>query len=49
MALSKLKTHLRRMEARTFDQLIRAPGEICTLSNPNECWNFLEATGFALD
>lgn len=47
MAFSKLKAHLRRIEARTFDQLIQALGDICTIFDPNECWNFFMAAGYA--
>ena len=34
MAFSKLKAHLRRIGARTFDQLIEAIGDICDLFHP---------------
>ena len=44
MACSKLKAHLRRIGARTFDQLIEAIGEIFT---PDECWNFFKASRYA--
>jgi len=47
MAFSKLKAHLRRIGARTFDQLLNAIGEICDLFNPEECWNYLQAAGYA--
>ena len=47
MAFSKLKAHLRRIGARTFDQLIEAIGEICELFTPEECWNFFKAAGHA--
>ena len=47
MAFSKLKAHLRRIGARTFDQLIDAIGEICGLFTPDECWNYLAAAGYA--
>ena len=47
MAFAKLKAHLRRIGARTFDQLIEAIGEICDLFTPEECWNFFKATGYA--
>ncbi len=47
MAFSKLKAHLRRIGARTFDQLLNALGEICDLFNPEECWNYLQAAGYA--
>jgi transposase len=42
MAFSKLKAHLRRIEARTYDQLIHALSTICTLFNPSKCWNFFK-------
>ena len=47
MAFAKLKAHLRRMGARTFDQLIAAIGEICDLFTPDECWNDIAAAGYA--
>ena len=47
LAFSKLKTHLRRLEARTYDQLIQALGDICGLYDPDECWNFFNAAGHA--
>lgn len=49
MAFSKLKAHLRRIGARTYDQLIEAIGSICDLFEPEECWNFLQAAGYAPD
>ncbi|OIQ74169.1 hypothetical protein GALL_441850 [mine drainage metagenome] len=49
MAFSKLKAHLRRLEARTYDQLIQALGDICRLYDPDECWNFFKAAGYASD
>lgn len=47
MAFSKLKAHLRRIGARTFDALFKALGDICNLFDPQECWNFMKATGYA--
>ena len=47
MAFSKLKAHLRKAKARTFDALWRAIGNICHLFTPTECWNFLKAAGYA--
>lgn len=47
MAFAKLKAHLRRIGARTFDQLITAIGDICCLFTPDECWNYLAAAGYA--
>lgn len=46
LAFSKLKAHLRRIGARTFDHLISAIGEIFDLFNPDECWNFFTAAGY---
>ena len=47
MAFSKLKAHLRRIGARTFDQLIETIGNICNLFTPDQCWNFFQAAGYA--
>ena len=47
MAFSKLKAHLRRIEARTNEHIIRALGNICDLFHPNECWNYFKAAGYA--
>ena len=49
MAFSKLKAHLRRIGARTYDSLIQALGDICGLFDPEECWNFFKAAGYASD
>lgn len=46
MAFAKLKAHLRRIGARTFDTLIDALGDICGLFEPDECTNFLKAAGY---
>jgi transposase len=46
-AFAKIKSHLRKAEARTFDALWRALGDICDLFEPQECWNFLRAAGYA--
>src|SRR5215203_2871221 len=48
-AFAKIKAHLRKAEARTFDALWRALGDICNLFEPHECWNFLRAAGYASD
>lgn len=49
MAFAKLKAHLRAANARTFDTLVAALGDICRLFNPDECWNYLKAAGYASD
>ena len=49
MAFSKLKAHMRAAQARTYETLWRAIGDICTLFQPEECWNFFNAMGYASD
>ena len=49
MAFSKLKAHLRKAAARNFDDLIDAIGDICGLYQPEECWNYFKASGYASD
>ena len=46
-AYSKLKAHLRRIGARTFETLINAIGEVCDLFTPEECQNFFRHAGYA--
>lgn len=46
-AFSKLKAHLRRIGARTYDDLIDAIGDLCAIFDPTECWNFFKAAGYA--
>ncbi len=48
-AFSKLKAHLRRIGARTYDDLIAAIGDVCALYQPTECRNFLKAAGYVSD
>ncbi|PVE20561.1 IS630 family transposase, partial [Microvirga sp. KLBC 81] len=48
-AFSKITAHLRKAEARTFEALWRARGDICNLFEPKECWNLLKAAGYASD
>lgn len=48
-AFSKLKAHLRRIGARTYDDLIAAIGDVCALYHPTECRNFFQAAGYASD
>ncbi len=45
-AFAKLKAHLRRIGARTFDDLISAIGNTCDLFSPEECWNFFKHAGY---
>lgn len=49
MAFSKLKAHLRRIGARTIDELWKAVGSICDLYTPAECRHFFVAAGYAHD
>lgn len=49
MAFAKLKAHLRRIAARSFDALFDAIGDVCRLFDPSECWNFFKAAGYASD
>jgi len=38
---------LRKAGARTFEALWQAIGNICDLFEPQECWNYLKAAGYA--
>jgi transposase len=49
MAFSKLKAHLRRIGARTIDDLWRAVGSICDLYSAEECQNYFKAAGYGHD
>ena len=49
MAFSKLKAHLRRLEARSFERVLEALGSICNLFTPTECANYFRAVGYAPD
>lgn len=49
MVFSKLKAHLRAAGAQTYDALWRTVGDIGSLSEPRECWNFLKYAGDASD
>ena len=46
MAFSNLKTHLRRIGARTFTEVFAAIREICNMFDPDECQNYFKATGY---
>jgi transposase len=49
MAFSKLKAHLRKAAARTYEDLWKATGDICTLFTPTECRNFFKAMNYVAD
>jgi transposase len=49
MAFAKLKAHLRRIGARTIEELWKAVGSICDLYSHEECWNYLRLAGYASD
>lgn len=49
MAFAKLKAHLRRIGARTIDDLWKAVGNICDLYTPDECSNYLREAGYVSD
>lgn len=49
MAFAKLKAHLRKAAARTYDQLWRALGSICDLFTPDQCWNFFKTANYVAD
>jgi transposase len=42
-AFSRIKSHLRKAEARTLDALWRAIGDICDLVEPKACRNYFTA------
>jgi transposase len=46
MAFAKLKSHLRKAAARTFNDLTAAIGDICSLYEPDECWNYFRTAGY---
>lgn len=49
MAFAKLKAYLRKASARTFEALWTALGDICAMFDPQECWNYFKAAGYAYD
>jgi transposase len=49
MAFAKLKVHLRRLEARSFERVVEALGSICALFTSTECENYFRAAGYAPD
>ena len=46
MALAKLKALIRRVAARTYDELWRAVGHVCDLFTEEECYDFFKAAGY---
>lgn len=46
-AFAKLKAHLRKAAARTFDALFKALHDICDRFTPGECQNFFKDAGYA--
>ncbi len=49
LAYSKLKEHLRKHAARSFEAICTAAGQICDLFTPTECRNFFKAAGYEAD
>lgn len=49
MAYSKLKAHLRRLKARTFDALFQSIAQACQFFPPDECRNFFKVAGYVTD
>lgn len=49
MAYSKLKAHLRRLKARTFEALFQSVAQTCRLFPPDECRNLFKAAGYLAD
>lgn len=48
-AFAKLKAHLRKAAARTYDQLWRAVGQICDFFTQDECRKFFKAANYIAD
>jgi len=46
MAFSKIKALLRKIAARTYEDLWEAVGNVCGLFTPQECMNYLAAAGY---
>ena len=49
MAFSKLKALIRKAAARSYDELWKAVGHVCSLFTPDECYNFFKAAGYETD
>lgn len=46
MAFAKLKAHLRKACARTYQDVWQEVGKICDLFPPNECMSYFKAAGY---
>lgn len=46
MAFSKLKTHLRRIRARSFTDVFDAIAQVCDLFDTQDCANYFNAAGY---
>ncbi len=49
LAFSKFKAHMKRLKARSVDELWKAAGAVCDLFTPEECRNYFIADGYASD
>jgi transposase len=49
MAFAKLKALIRKVAARTYEELWQAVGHVCDLFSEEECYNFFEAAGYETD
>lgn len=46
MAFARLKTLIRKVAARTYDELWKAVGRACDLFSQEECYNYFKAAGY---
>ena len=46
MVFAKLKALLRKVAARTYDDLWKAVGNLCDLFSDEECYNYFKAAGY---
>jgi hypothetical protein len=44
-----MKTMIEPLIGRSMKTMFEALGNICDMFNPDECWNFLKAAGYASD
>lgn len=49
MAFSKLKAHIRKAAAWSYDDLWAAVGWVCDLFSEEECFNYFQAAGYRTD